>query len=189
MVACPGCGVELPGWGEPWSPRSTASAACHDLYGEVLGYEYEHLAELGRWHQLLVDTYAAQHAGDRTAAITTAFALIGLDLALEHGWAGIEVRDAHQLLARSHRDWPRFPGPAAAAGTTVQDLALAATTTDYAEVLGRWARAVWGSWSAEHHRVDGLLQERLPGWTDGRGIRSGTRPHGESAHGGDRARP
>ena len=168
MAACPGCGVELPGSGEPWSPRSTASSACHDLYGEILGYEYEHLAVLGRWHQLLVDTYAAQHTGDRTAPITTAFALIGLDLALEHGWSGIEVRDAHQLLARSYRDWPRFPRPAAPGEMTVQDLALAATTTDYAEVLGRWARAAWASWSDAHGRIDELVHERLAGRTDGR---------------------
>ncbi len=166
MAACPGCGIVLPGSSEPWNRRSTASLACHELYGEVLAYEYQHLAELGRWHQLLVDTYAAQHAGDQTAAITTAFALIGLDLALDHGWTGIEVRDAHQLLAGRYRDWPRFRAPRARAEKTVQDLALAATPREYVEVLDRWARAVWRSWRDMQPHVVELARERLPGGTD-----------------------
>ena len=165
MATCPGCGVVLPGSVEPWDRRSTASLACHGLYGEILGCEREHVAELGRWHQLLVDTYAAQHAGDRTAAITTAFALIGLELALDRGWSGNEVRDAHQMLASRYRDWPRFRPPQARAEMTVQDLALTATPAEYVEILDRWARAVWGSWRDTHRRIDELARERLPGWT------------------------
>ena len=56
MGRCPGCGVELPDSAEPWDSRSLASEACHALYGEVAGFESQHIVELGRWHQLLVDT-------------------------------------------------------------------------------------------------------------------------------------
>jgi len=96
MGRCPGCNVELPGSAEPWDPRSLASEACHELYGEVVGFESQHLVELGPWHQLLVDVYAAQHAGERTPPIGTAFALIGLHLSIEDGWGGLPVRDAHR---------------------------------------------------------------------------------------------
>jgi hypothetical protein len=162
MSACPGCGVVLPGPSEAWSARSTASTACHMLYGEALGYEHAHVVQLGRWHQLLVDTYAAQHVGDETAPITTAFSLVGLYLTLEHGNSGVEVRDAHQLLARRHRDWPSFAIPAEQAAVTVQDLVLTGTPDEYVEVLHSWAGAVWWRWRDEHSRVAALVTERLP---------------------------
>ncbi len=161
MTACPGCGVVLPGPSNSWHRRSTASWACHALYGEALGYEHENLVELGRWHQLLVDTYAAQHTGEGTAPITTAFALLGLYLTLEHDRSGNKVRDAHQLLASRYRDWPRFGTPRERASMTVQDLVLSATPDEYVDVLHRWARAVWRSWRDEHVRVAALASERL----------------------------
>jgi hypothetical protein len=158
---CPGCGLVLPGASGDADPRSTASEACRATYGEVLGYEYGHMAKVGRWHQLLVDTYAAQHAGDRSPAIATAFALIGLCLTLDHGWSGIDVRDIHQQLASRYRDWPSFSRPPGQVDTTIQDLALAGSPADYAAILQRWAGAVWAWWREEHRRVEALLGERL----------------------------
>jgi hypothetical protein len=162
MGRCPGCGVGLPGSAEPWDPRSLASEACHALSGEVAGFESQHIVELGRWHQLLVDTYAAQHTGERTPAIGTAFALIGLHLALEEGWDGLAVRDAHQELARRYRDWPRFPAPDERASLTVLDLALASTPEDHGERLRAWAADVWRAWAGSHATVEALIAERLP---------------------------
>jgi hypothetical protein len=161
MGRCPGCGVELPGSAEPWDSRSLASEACHALYGEVAGFESRHLVELGRWHQLLVDTYAAQHASDRTPLIGTAFALIGLHLALEEGWDGLGVRDAHQDLARRYREWPAFPAPKRRGALTVLDLALASAPAEHVERLRAWATDVWAAWTESHAAVAALIAERL----------------------------
>jgi hypothetical protein len=138
-----------------------ASEACHQLYGEVDGYESQHRVALGRWHQLLVDAYAAQHAGDRTPPIGTAFALIGLKLALEDGWDGLRVRDAHQQLANRYREWPRFPLPADRGTVTVLDLALASSPAEHVELLRSWAASVWNAWHAAHSDVATLVHERL----------------------------
>jgi len=138
-----------------------ASEACHALYGEVAGYESQHIAELGRWHQLLVDTYAAQHAGKATPAMGTAFALIGLELALEEGRDGLEIRDAHQRLAAAFETWPRFEVPPSRGARTVFDLALAGSTGEHVERLLAWASDVWGAWSASHAAVRDLIRERL----------------------------
>ena len=162
MGRCPGCGVELPGSAEPWDPRSLASEACHALFGEVAGFESQHLVELGRWHQVLVDVYAAQHAGERTPAIGTAFALIGLHLALEDGRDGLAVRAAHQDLARRYRDWPAFTGPERRGDLTVLDLALASTPTEHVVRLRAWAEDVWEAWAESHATVAALIEERLP---------------------------
>jgi hypothetical protein len=162
MGRCPGCGVELPGSAAAWDRRSLPSEACHALYGEVAGYESQHLAELGRWHQLLVDTYAAQHAGPETPTIGTAFALIGLQLTLEAGWDGLAVRDAHQALAKHHRDWPRFEPPTDRGSLTVMDLALAGEPSEYVERLRAWAADVWRAWMSSHDAVAALIGDRLP---------------------------
>jgi Family of unknown function (DUF5946) len=163
MSPCPGCGVVLPGSGEPWDRRTLASEACHALYGEVAGYELEHVIRLGKWHQLLVDTYAAQHAGPETPPIGTAFALIGLALTLEDGWDGLRVREAHQQLAREFEGWPRFELPPSRGSMTVFDLAMAGSPEAHVERLGAWAADVWAAWSASHAAVRALISERLPG--------------------------
>jgi hypothetical protein len=165
---CAGCGLELPGTGEPFDSRSTASADCRLVYGEVAGYELTYVARLGRWHQLLVDTYAAQHVGERSPRIGPAFALIGLQLALEQGWAGPAVRDAHQALARAHRDWPSFlPAPQFSGGLTVADLALAGSPEAHVEILHAWACEVWAGWSDRQATVRALSTARLAGLPPG----------------------
>jgi Family of unknown function (DUF5946) len=173
MSPCPGCGLVLPGAGAPWDRRSLASDACHALYGEVAGYELEHVIRLGKWHQLLVDTYAAQHAGPETPLIGTAFALVGLALALEDGWDGLQVRAAHQQLAREFQVWPRFDLPSSRGAMTVFDVAMAGSPEAHVERLGAWAADVWASWSASHGAVRALIAERL----------TGTRPGAENATG------
>jgi hypothetical protein len=161
VATCPGCSVDLPGSAEPWDERSLASTACRMLYGEVAGYELEHVAEVGSWHQLLVDTYAAQHAGPRSPALGIAFALIGLQLALEEGWDGLAVRDAHQRLAAAHRDWPAFEPPASRGASTIFDLAMATSPADHIERLRSWAADVWAAWGDSHDSVRALSRKRL----------------------------
>jgi hypothetical protein len=158
MSTCRGCGVVLPGSGDPWNPRSLASEACHALYGEVAGYESQHVVELGRWHQLLVDAYAAQHAGERTPPIGIAFALIGLHLALDGGWDGVRVRDAHQRLASASRSWPRFEAPKGRGDLTIFDVAMARSTGEHVERLRTWATAVWTAWAGSHEAVRALVR-------------------------------
>ena len=161
MSACRGCGAVLPGPATSSDPRLTASDACRAVYGEVAGYELSHAAEVGRWHQLLVDTYGAQHPSDTGPAIGTAFALIGLRLALEDGRSGLEVRDAHQLLGNRYREWPRFAEPVARGRLTIVDLALAGDPGTYIETLHRWAGEVWAAWADQHVAVAELIRQRL----------------------------
>jgi hypothetical protein len=162
LHTCPGCGLELLGSGELFDTRSTSSSECRAVYAEVAGFELAHIALLGRWHQLLVDTYAAQHVGDASPRIGPAFALIGLHLALDRGWDGPAVRDAHQALARRHRDWPSFmPAPSFAGGLTIADLALAGSPEAHVEILRAWAGDVWAAWRVRHEAVRTLVAARL----------------------------
>lgn len=159
---CPGCGVALPGLEGDLHGRGNASEACWQLYGEVSGYEAAHVAVLGRLHQLMVDAYAAQHAGEPAPPISVAFGLIGLRLTLDEDWSGDHVRDAHRYLAGSFREWPAFDRPSRPATLTVFDIAMAGSPAAHAELVQRWAAEVWSSWQAAHGEVLALIERRLP---------------------------
>jgi len=114
---------------------------------------------LGPLHQLRVDTYAAQHVGEEVPVVNTAFALIGLHLALDEGRSGIEVRDAHQRLALRRRRWPVFerPAPSRVPQVTILDVANAGSADAHIAAVEHWARTVWDDWRAQHAAVAALL--------------------------------
>ncbi|HLB77294.1 MAG TPA: DUF5946 family protein [Candidatus Dormibacteraeota bacterium] len=163
---CSGCGLRLPASGQPPDRRQNASAECWAVYGEVLGFELNHLVPLGQYHQLMVDTYGAQHAGDDARSIRVAYSLVGLFLALERGRDGLQVRHAHQRMGKPDPSWPAFDRPSDVGATTVLDVAEAGVRADsvagHADAVGRWAQSVWRAWSAQH-RAAAALAERLLG--------------------------
>jgi len=73
-------------------------------------------------HQLIVDTYTAQHSGPNVKPISTAFALIGLYLTFELGYTGKQVQRTHMFLAEKHIEWPRFDPPIEKNALTVCDV-------------------------------------------------------------------
>ena len=163
---CPGCGLRLPASGQPPDRRQNASPECWAVYGEVLGFELSHIVPLGRYHQLMVDTYGAQHAGQDARSIRVAYSLVGLFLALERGRDGLEVRRAHQRMGKPDPSWPPFDPPPDVGAITVLDVAEAGarggSVAGHAEAMGRWAQAVWHAWSGLH-REAAALAERLLG--------------------------
>src|SRR5437763_7675505 len=150
---CPGCGVSLPVSDWPVRSRANASPACWQLYMSVVGHEFAHLPQLGALHQLTVDAYGAQHAGEQVPAIGVAFALIGLHLALDDGWSGSHVRAAHQYLADRGGEWPVFSAPPSRAALTIADVAGSPTPEEHATRVRAWATSVWEAWAPEHDHV------------------------------------
>lgn len=134
-----------------------ASAACWGLHAEMVGFELQHLALLGRLHQLTVDAYGGQHAGPPTGQRYVAYSVAGLALALEHGWSGVEVRDLHARMGPVRPAWPTLPPPPRPAEMTVADIVAAgawANSPDgHAESVQRWAAAVWASWRDQHDEI------------------------------------
>jgi uncharacterized protein DUF5946 len=163
---CPGCGVQLPATGLSPGPRGNASEECRLLAGEVTGFELEHLAQLGRFHQMMVDAYGAQHADATGSGIRVAYSLVGLLLAIERGMNGLQVRQIHQRMGKPGPSWPRFPRPAEVGDATVLDVARAGaragSVDGHARAVENWAESVWRAWSAQHDSV-ALLAKRFAG--------------------------
>jgi hypothetical protein len=154
--ACPGCGVRLPVSEAAPDSRYNASAECWQLYGELAAYTVTR-GYVEFIHQLVVDAYAAQHAGEDARPIGVAFALIGLYLACERGYTGRQVQHMHMLLAQRSKTWPRFVPPAHAGSVTVLDVLQARPGEERDATLRRWGQSVWDAWSAEHERVRSLF--------------------------------
>lgn len=162
---CPGCGATLAKTEWVLDRRLNASPECWSLYGDVAGYELSH-PSLGRYHQLMVDAYGAQHAGGDTAYIRVAYSLVGLHLALDRGMSGLDVRKAHQRMGRPDSTWPRFPRPELVGSLTIADVAKAGREVDsirgHAILVQRWAVDVWEAWKARHVSVADLAARVVP---------------------------
>ncbi|MFN2609791.1 MAG: DUF5946 family protein [Actinomycetota bacterium] len=157
---CPGCGLELPNIDWPQDERRNSSPSCWKLYTDISGAGLDDPA-LTYMHQLRVDTYTAQHVGRNTPPIGSTFALIGLHLAIDKGYPGLEVRRAHQTLARLRGPWPRLRSPGAIVEVTVNDLFEASTKQEQIDMTNRWAVTVWDAWRSEHGRIERLVTETL----------------------------
>ena len=150
MTACPGCGIRLPVSDWPPAPKWHASPACLEIAGELLGFETEHLAELGHLHQLRIDAYGAQHCGPDTPAIGTIFALNGLYMYFERGSGNLDVRSAHSAMANSGTTWPKLTAPPDPGNLTAYDVVTVtrqgASVTEVERLTIEWARAAWNAW-------------------------------------------
>lgn len=152
---CPGCGVYLPILEVHSGERYNASAECRHLYGEVCAYTMTR-GDSAFTHQLAVDAYGAQHAGESVRPITVAFALIGLYFACERGYSGRQVQHMHMLLAQRSKTWPQFAPPLRAGVVTVLDVVRARPGEERDTMLQRWGQSVWDAWDPEHERVTSL---------------------------------
>jgi hypothetical protein len=157
---CPGCHLELPATGLEPGRWASASPECELIYGELIGFEMIHLAQLGRFHQLSVDTYGAQHPATEGSGIRLAYSLVGLHLALDRGNDGLHVRTFHQGMGRPQPTWPTFAAPAGRGRLTVLDVVQSGARADsvlgHADLVQQWAKSVWAAWSGEHERVAAL---------------------------------
>jgi hypothetical protein len=118
---CPGCGLLLPRNHARSPERFNASGECWQLFSDLSCYTLSK-QDAEFIYQCAVDTYEAQHAGGTSRNITVAFGLIGLYLALEKGYTGKQVQEAHKRIARLRKDWPRLEPPARPAAITVLDV-------------------------------------------------------------------
>lgn len=175
--ACPGCGLASDAPGIQPDREVHASAACWGLHAELVGFELLHAARLGRLHQLTVDAYGAQHPDPDGTGLRLAYSLVGLCLALERGWTGLEVREMHARMGRWQSWWPAFhrpapvvpsiepkrrrapagdPDPAGAPAPepTVADVVRVGVRADsvegHAGAVEAWADGVWARWGPEH---------------------------------------
>jgi hypothetical protein len=131
-----------------------------ELFDELCFYTLGH-GDPAFIHQLVVDAYTAQHAGENTKTLAIVFALIGLYLHLEKGFTGKQVQRAHMQLARFRREWPRPALPAGEAALRVGDVMATAPGAERDAMIERWCAAVWEVWQEARGQMVEMARKEL----------------------------
>ena len=131
-----------------------------DLYTVLADYTLSHPSP-EFIHQYIVDAYAAQTAKESDKPIKLAFALIGLYLHLEKGFTGKQVQNAHLVLAKKRKDWPKFELPKERGEITIKDVLAISPGQQRDQRIEDWMRSVWEEYKNVHQQIKDLVQLEL----------------------------
>lgn len=151
--------MALPAEAGPAHPYMLGSAACWRGYGELLAAQYSD-PERMRFHQLVVDAYAAQHPGDDDprAIQSVAIHLMTLALFLDRGVDPALGTQLHmQMVTRPTFHRLHRPDEASEGTLTFQHVPLDGDVALARERAYEWARSVWDSWEPHQDVVRGWL--------------------------------
>ncbi len=160
LITCPGCRLKLNSEKTGFSQDYDASLACLDVLYQLTAFTLSP-GEPDFIHQIVVDTYRAQHHAPNDKPVSITFALIGLYLVFEKGYTGRQVQLAHMTLAKRNREWPNFKNPRKKNAVTVQDVLEEPGTDNHRVTIMRWAEAVWADWEPEHEAIRKLVETYL----------------------------
>jgi hypothetical protein len=127
-------------------------------YDELCDYTIEHARRHGTFiHQHVVDAYAAQRATVSTKPITLAFALMGLYMHIERGFAGKEVQRLQIAMGRNRAAWPPLRLPANRGSMTVVDVIAFPPGPERDHAIAAWCRSVWEVFAVNRATIAELL--------------------------------
>ncbi|MCW3121387.1 MAG: hypothetical protein JWQ38_879 [Flavipsychrobacter sp.] len=159
-ITCPGCGLQLPDKQLPSSDQYNASGECRELYHQLSYYTLAK-GDTDFIHEVIVDTYGAQHGGTGTSDMTIFFAIAGLYLHLERGKTGKQARQAHVDMAQ-HKcyKWPSLVPPAQKEWLTIADV-IAADDSRKDALIEQWAASTWLAWQKDIKLVSAVCSDVL----------------------------
>lgn len=136
-----------------------SSPGCWREFGELLAADYSSRHRM-QFHQLVVDSYAAQHPGDGDLpqqVQSVGLHLMTLCLFLEEETDPALGTALHRRMVRkpSFRRLERS-GPGE---LTWQHVSRAVALEEVRTAVYEWAGAVWDAYRAEHHTVRSWLRE------------------------------
>jgi hypothetical protein len=159
---CPGCGMLSPAGGHPAPPEFSASPGCWRRYGELLARSFG-TSEYRSVHQLVVDSYVAQHPTNATrrSVQQVALCLMTLDLFLEQGWDVARGPDLHERMVTNLPELRALDPPNTTTNLTVEHVLGANDIAAYHHLVQAWAQQVWNAWQAHHRTIRRWNDEAL----------------------------
>jgi hypothetical protein len=109
--------------------------------------------------QHVVDAHTAQTVNEHSKPIAIVFALVGLYLHLEKGFAGRPVQQAHERLGRRKRKWPVIPLPADRGAMTALDVMAVPAGDERDAAIDRWCETVWRAFGLSRAAIVSLMAE------------------------------
>jgi len=189
-VLCPGCGAFVPSIAELRTAHVYVGAApgCWAAYTKLIGRQLTEQG-LAEARMLSVDVYMAQHPGvpGRQASQSVWVHLIGLCLALEHGFDGAASARAKARAAAPDAIFDWLEPPASFGPITVLDVLATVTAGEHRAAVQRWAISVWSAWAPYEDQIRKRARDLLGGgrcshgdagrvrWAGGSGRTAGNR--------------
>ena len=155
VPTCPGCGLRAPDAGGLAPAEHRASPGCYALYGELIARDYADPEYYRRAHQVIVDAYAAQHAGgtSRRETQTVGLCLMTLCLFVEDGVPPADGPALHKRMVAHRPDFPWLQPPPTHGLMTVADVLRARTADEHAHLALQWGEQVWQAWKPHHATI------------------------------------
>ncbi|MCC6615080.1 MAG: hypothetical protein IT320_16505 [Anaerolineae bacterium] len=135
-------------------------ATQEEQYHELAYYTLAH-PDPAFIHQHIVDAHAAQMADADTRPIKLVFALAGLYLAVERGFTGRQVQQAHMQLAKQGKSWPTMPLPEARGTITVAEVLSATPGEARDAMIHAWCADVWAAYTDVQPQVRDLVKRLI----------------------------
>ena len=156
---CSGCAGVFADVAGPVHRYMTSSPGCWRGFGELLAADYSSPGRM-RFHQLVVDAYAAQHPGSGTVpqqVRSVGLHLMTLCLFLEGGTDPALGSDLHRrMVGRPTFRRLERSGPGA---LTWQHVPATGSPDAARAAAYAWATSVWDTYRAEHATVRAWLSE------------------------------
>jgi hypothetical protein len=130
--------------------------SCKDLYDTLAFYTLSR-GDVFFIHQLVVDTYGAQHAHGGSKPIAVAFALIGLYLFSQMHYTGREVQKAHMRLGEQKEEYPAFMLPKSRGPLTVVNVLQVPGGDQRDKRIKEWAKSTWEAFINNQPQVVEIL--------------------------------
>jgi hypothetical protein len=131
-----------------------------EQYNELAYYTLAH-PDPAFIHQHLVDAFGAQNAEEGMKPIGLMFALAGLYLAVEKGYTGKQVQDAHIEMAKKRKDWPAIPLPVFRGDITAADVLAVPPGPDRDRMFLAWCKSVWDAYTDSQQQVRDVVKDIL----------------------------
>ena len=132
------------------------------MTGIQAAYDELYVYTMGRPRFILqhvVDAHTAQTVTAASKPIAIVFALVGLYLHLEKGFAGRPVQQAHERLGRRKREWPAIALPDDRGAMTALDVMAVPAGDERDAAIDRWCASVWAAYGASRDAIVRLLAE------------------------------
>ncbi len=154
ISSCPGCGLTAPESAGPTPEEHSASAACWAMYGQVLARSYTNPGYRAV-HQVVVDSYAAQHAGgtSRREVQSVGLCLMTLCLFVENGVDPAQGPTLHKQMVAHRPDFTWLTPPDQRGLMTIADVFRARDADEHSRLVRDWGRQVWQAWAPHHATI------------------------------------
>jgi len=131
-----------------------STPGCWAAFGSVLAKEYSDSAYFDV-HRLTVDSYAAQHPGQKSRQTIQSIGvhLTRLYLFLEKGLIEKHANDAMLRASKQKHTFTWLTPPASLGALTIEDVAKAGNAEEHSVIVRKWAAGIWDAWAPHHHTI------------------------------------